>query len=39
MKFGYTIIYVPDVAEAPVSCVRYPDGTLVEPCSPMGADG
>jgi len=39
MKFGYTIIYVSNVAEAPVSYVRCPDGTLVEPCSPMGADG
>lgn len=47
MKLGYTIVYVPDVAQAlappvskpwgqTVSYVRAPDGSLIELCTPVG---
>jgi hypothetical protein len=36
MKFGYTIVYVRDVAASLAFFERCPDGTLVELCTPMG---
>lgn len=42
MKFAYTIVYVDDVNasltffERAFGLVRYPDGTLMELCTPMG---